>query len=472
MIKLRAINYFHPWCALVLSMGGDLCWVGGLLPFLTQTPSLQWSYDGGTSWEFCNTSEACGEDSSMIYKINHNSRETILNWNTEFDLIWADDFKIGLFGSIYFLGFAIGAITLLRLADKYGRKPVLAIWVGVSFINFLGLYLAKNIILVYSLLFLTGALTIAKGTLFYLYFLELLPERKKIKYHTVSGLIGLLIGISTMWFFYYIENGLLWFPILIAVTLLHSVWIWVWPESPRFLYSQGRFDELHRVIAYIAKINGVHEWNYRFTAEIDENHEDFNSQEVSLLTALKDSRYRNNLMIMTVNWIVCSLSFYIVNFYTGEFPGNMYINAGVMVIADLMTWVVSIPFITYLGTKYGFITTFICVIAVTVLYTLFGNIQSLAYFFVFWLRFWLVMGFSLSYFSTSELFDVNIKSRSFAVCNFFARTFTIASPMIVQVVPKPILVISWLSILSAVLSQFIKQKDTGNDQDIPRAKEA
>ena len=203
------------------------------------------------------------------------------------------DLKMGLFGSIYFCGFAFGALVILRLGDIYGRKPVLIGSVILSIVLFLALYLANNIILVYILLFWIGTLNITKGTLFYLYFLELIPERKRIKYHTISNIMGLLIGIATMMFFYFIDDGLLCFPILIAISILHSYFLYVWPESPKFLYSRYKFEEAHKAIEYIGKVNGVNQYNFIFASEIgyfSDFEDDLN--DITLIVALKDELYR------------------------------------------------------------------------------------------------------------------------------------------------------------------------------------
>lgn len=72
------------------------------------------------------------------------------------------------------------------------------------------------------------------------------------------------------------------------------------------------------------------------------------------------------------------------------------------------------PLMKEFGTKNGFTIAYVFIITSTVLYTLFGSISGLGYFLVFLMRLGLVLAFSLSYFGSSELFDVKVKSRSFA----------------------------------------------------------
>ena len=74
------------------------------------------------------------------------------------------------------------------------------------------------------------------------------------------------------------------------------------------------------------------------------------------------------------------------------------------------------------------------------------------------MRFGINLCFSISYFGNTEYFDVKVKSRSFATCNFFARVFTIGSPMIAELISHPILVITSLAGCATIASQFLEKK--------------
>jgi hypothetical protein len=132
----------------------------------------------------------------------------------------------------------------------------------------------------------------------------------------------------------------------------------------------------------------------------------------------------------------------------------------VMALADLIS-AVSSGFLTKLvGFGKGFTVSFMIVIIASGIYSLLKDIIVVEYICVFMMRFGLGQSFCICYFASSELFDMSVKSRSFAFCNFFARILTIASPMIVTLVPAPILVVTVMTIIASITSQLLqKPKD-------------
>lgn len=79
------------------------------------------------------------------------------------------------------------------------------------------------------------------------------------------------------------------------------------------------------------------------------------------------------------------------------------------------------------------------------------------------MRFGVGMSFGLSYYATAELFDTNIKSRAFAICNILARILTIAAPLTTELISHPIIIVLIISLLSGVISQLIIQKENTNE---------
>jgi MFS family permease len=122
-------------------------------------------------------------------------RETFHNWMTNMDLTCISSFHLGLFGSLYFVGYVIGTLTLLRLGDIIGRKPV----VTATSAGLIGLFAAfifvNNLYAVYVMLVLTGLLSITKGALSYMYMLEILPPNKRQNYHMYVMISDALGGI-------------------------------------------------------------------------------------------------------------------------------------------------------------------------------------------------------------------------------------------------------------------------------------
>ena len=98
------------------------------LPVLEQFPEYICSTDSGIDYR-CKQHEICFKGNpkeEMQWRINWESSRSIINWVDEMNLLCATKFQIGLFGSIYFMGFAISGV-FLKLSDHFGRRVVIQV---------------------------------------------------------------------------------------------------------------------------------------------------------------------------------------------------------------------------------------------------------------------------------------------------------------------------------------------------------
>ena len=85
---------------------------------------------------------------------------------------------IGLFGSLYFLGFALNGV-LLKLSDTFGRKAIMIAGSAFQAAICFAFYFSDNYIVYYVCVFLSG-ISIAKSTTIYIYVTESMPQGKQI----------------------------------------------------------------------------------------------------------------------------------------------------------------------------------------------------------------------------------------------------------------------------------------------------
>ena len=378
------------------------------------------------------------------------------NWISDFHLMWSSNVTLGLFGSLHFVGYVLGSVLIIRLGDVYGRKPVLLVWTIITAILIFLMYFTEELWLIYTFLVISGMFIISKGALGYVYMLELLPENKCGNYHSICFLINSIFGIFWIILFYFLKDLRVFFLIISALLILHLIVVIKAPESPKFLYSKQRWNDLHEALLEISKFNKSPEWKHKFKIELN-RFEEPSTDTISMIEALKDSVYRKNLCIMSINWIVWSSCVHLINFYVGKFPGNIYLNGAIIAFADIFSSGVSYPYVKNLGFSYGYSISYIIVIFISMIYTFSPQILVLNYIWVFLIKFCLSLCFSLSYFGGSEFFDVKVKSRSFAIWNFFAKWFTVSAPMIVETLSHPIILIAALVFLAGIASQFLEK---------------
>lgn len=134
----------------------------------------------------------------------------------------------------------------------------------IYFCVIVGLLFCTNLYLAYFLLFMGGISETGRYYVAYVYCVEMMPT----KYQNVSGLmIFVVFGCLQIMFSIYF-----WFISKYWDTLAYSggvltvisfiMTIWKLPESPRFYFSQKKFDQARKVLEQIAEFNGMQKGTY------------------------------------------------------------------------------------------------------------------------------------------------------------------------------------------------------------------
>lgn len=124
----------------------------------------------------CNRELMCkNPDNYNLIHVDWSSTRSLENWVDRLDLICQPNWKVGLLGSMYLLGWSLACLVVPRLGDLYGRRWPYIFSVVFSLLVYLGLILSKNVNLSLVLYFLLGISTPGKSNVAYVYLLELVP---------------------------------------------------------------------------------------------------------------------------------------------------------------------------------------------------------------------------------------------------------------------------------------------------------
>ena len=163
----------------------------------------------------------------------------------------------------------------------------------------------------------------------------------RYNYYAMYGMI--IESVAEVWGAFLIWNFQNGFFVILLLIWINAWWIIsvvFAPESPKFLFASKRWNELHKTLNYIAKFNGVEEWNGKFD---EENHIEHHSEEqLGFFEILKITSIRTNLLIMALNWSCWSCCFYIVAYSMNKFKGNVYANGLMFGLADLTGGLMSV----------------------------------------------------------------------------------------------------------------------------------
>ena len=269
----------------------------------------------------------------------------------------------------------------------------------------------NDLYMTYFLIFLNGYLLSVRITVTYIYMMELVLEPQKKTFNFVNMLFDAITVILIPTVYIFIKYG----EFLLYVYVFHAgIMLFIFismPESPHFLYSKRKFDLLRHSLNQIARVNNANEIDARFDTEITAS--TLNNTDGSIKELFRNKTHFCNLIIMIINWCMCSFSYYVIGFFVKYFKGNMYTNAIMMGLADLSaTFIIKIAQ-SFVSTKPAFLISFMLICFSTILYFFVQNSELLVPMCILLMRSGAAFAFSLAYFTNSEIFPPEFQSAVF-----------------------------------------------------------
>ena len=214
----------------------------------------------------CDKADACNSDLTSSYFFDTRNGRT--NFITEVpELLCVSDAKIGLQGTLYYVGFLIGSLVWLRLTDYWGRK-----WMMLGglllYVITLSVYLIEmSAITIYVTLFLFGFYS-PFSMIGYMLIIESVSPRFRGFTGTAILLLDDLNSLCLpliyqfgrdWWIVFWISFGLSVFSLFPLLFFIR--------ESPKFYVSVGKFGKGREVYKYIARVNKKPMFSQQFEGE-------------------------------------------------------------------------------------------------------------------------------------------------------------------------------------------------------------
>lgn len=222
-------------------------------PFMTKKPELLCKpkdYNG--NFELCNEEDYCKYEEFDYLKLKDNN---LINLAFEFDLYCDKAYIPPIIGTTFFFGGIIGSVILSPIPDKYGREKIYKILILINTFLNLNIFLSNNIWHIIVTTFLLGI-----SSFIYSMSTLIISENFDMKTagfiqtlnQAIFPITGILIGI----FFLFINNWRILFFITLCFNGI-SIYLsqYYLMESPRWLNSQKRYEEINEIMKKIASIN-------------------------------------------------------------------------------------------------------------------------------------------------------------------------------------------------------------------------
>ena len=158
----------------------------------------------------------------------------------------------------------------------------------------------------------------------YLFCVELIPEKFKTTAGTIINIIDCTTYLFVVIYFWLISKH--WVGILLVgyvVQIIGAVSAWCLPESPPFLLSMGRYQEVAKVFARIARFNKKEDFNLTEHDIRRRNETVFKVEAApSTLYFLKQRTILLNLIMMIVTWITVIFNYFLIMFLVNSFNAS------------------------------------------------------------------------------------------------------------------------------------------------------
>ncbi|XP_065361290.1 organic cation transporter protein [Calliphora vicina] len=357
-------------------------------------------------------------------------RDTEYTTANEFGFFCSDEWKLTLAGTINNVGQFIGIPLGGLLADRFGRRTMLAIAGFLSSIMGIIRSFSTNYYMFLSFELLD---MIVGSTLFptaFLLGIELVGPKRRVAAATIITIFyslgEALLGVLAEQF----QNWRTLLRVLYIPAALHIFFLILLPESVRWLLSQGREEQAVAVLKKAAHINRKVLPESSLTNLV-------NSNKIKLEMA-NESSYPIWLATKTFFWRIanCSLCWFThtlvalgLSLNSVNLGGNKYKNFMLNGLVQVPGLILPLFIMNTIGRRFSLCGSMLicalCMIA-TILFGKDGNSIELILFLIG--KFAITCSFQVLYFFTSEIFPTNVRNSLLSLCSMIGRIGSMLAP--------------------------------------------
>ncbi|XP_064172702.1 solute carrier family 22 member 15 [Anguilla rostrata] len=352
---------------------------------------------------------------------------------TEWFLVKDQAYKVSLAGSLFFAGVLLGNVLFGPLSDKIGRKPVFL--AGLFF----------EVLFGYATAFAPSYETFALSRLLVgmmnggmaLVCFVLSQEYVGKSYWAMTGTLSNMtfaVGIALFaGLGYYVRH---WRTLATAANspgVLFFLLSVNFPESPRWLYSQGRSEQAEQVLLYLAQQNGRDQTQLKLKRNSASSQN--GSRRPGILNLITHPVLRWRTVVLMYVWYACSLVYYGLTMNAGGDTGNRYVTVAMYGLVELPAYPLCIYFINkpWAGRRKT-MASFLALAGFSCLFTMLIPVQtglgfngtSLALLG----KLLVSAAFNIVYVYTSELYPTVIRNAGLGVCSMSCRFGGILAPFV------------------------------------------
>ncbi|KFV66338.1 Solute carrier family 22 member 13, partial [Dryobates pubescens] len=418
----------------------DTSWIRAVGPNLTEEEQLNLTLPRGAdgAYEQCRRYSPVDWDLDSIRTYGLNATEECRSgWVypagqppsllTEFDLVCERKDLKDISQSIYMAGLLLGAIIFGALSDRFGRRLTFLLCIFIQGLSGVGAALAPHLYVYMAFRCVLGAAV--SGILITSLSLatEWVGASSRPKAVLISHCFSAVGQMALAGVSYGLRNWRLLEIAGNAPLFALFFYIWVLPESARWLVTKGRIEEAKKVLQKAASFN-----KRTIPPELLEQLKaEKQSDSGGILDLFRNKQLRKVTLIMSLTWFADGLVYYGLSFNVTSFGLDIYLTQLAFGAVELPARLSCIFLLEWFGRKktqavFLLLSGLLCLtitgipedqpVVVTVL-AIIGKFTATA-------------SFSSSYVYTAELFPTVIRQTGTGLCSMSARVAGIIAPLI------------------------------------------
>ncbi|XP_072264865.1 solute carrier family 22 member 16 [Pyxicephalus adspersus] len=387
---------------------------------------------------------------------------------TEWDLVCEQEWLAKLVQPTFMLGVLIGAVFFGDIADRVGRRPIM--WITSSCQFLFGVAVAFTFDY-YSFVIVRFFLaTVSSGYLVvvFVYVTEYIGIKARTwasmhihAFFAVGVMIVALVGyLVRTWWIYQI--------ILSVTTLPFLLCCWTLPETPFWLHSQGKYNEVEKIIATMEKWNRV-----KSSCKLSElcpveesNHTNDEgiqqSKSHNVFDLFHNCSFARRTISVWLIWFTGSLGYYVFALNSVNLGGNEYLNLFLSGAVEIPSYIVCCLGMDNLGRRntlapFLLLSTAICVVIMLIPeeHSTVIIIMSMAG------KFSIGTAFGLIYLYTAELYPTVVRSLAVGSGSMMCRLGSVVAPFCVYLkdvwIFMPQLLIGIMAFITGILTLMLPE---------------
>uniref|UniRef100_A0A0K8VF65 Solute carrier family 22 member 3 n=3 Tax=Bactrocera latifrons TaxID=174628 RepID=A0A0K8VF65_BACLA len=381
------------------------------------------------SSEFCapayfsqSVTEKCGNDFKF--------RDTEYTISNEFSIFCSSIWMLTLVGTVNNIGQFVGIPVGGFFADRFGRRTMLAVGGFLSAIMGILRSISTNYYMFIAFEFIDMAVGSTLFPTAFLLAIELVGPKRRVAAATIITIFyslgEALLGVLAQQF----QNWRDLLRVLYTPALLLIVFLFVLPESVRWLLSQGREEDATHLLKRAARINKREIPENDLKALVAENQAKLAQAHEShypIVKALKLFRWR--ILNCCFCWFTHTLVALGLSLTSVTLGGNKYTNFQLNGLVQVPGLILPLLIMDRIGRRYSLCgSMLVCAICMGITALVGGNheVTELVLFLIG--KFAITCSFQILYFFTSEIFPTNVRNSLLSFCSMIGRIGSMLAP--------------------------------------------